>query len=246
MKNLDTTKILKRLIIVSWVTLGCCFLIKLLGGNLFEIVCNNQRFITICNYADSHIWCRCIISSIISVINSYFIILAMCGKTKFSKWELLIVIVGNVFSSCFKLLISREIGVAFDIINAIIVPIIFVRKRPKRILLVFIGNIMLIAFQMISMFTKNIGMKFITLDGLLIGLIFSIDVFIMVILYYLYSNLISKGDKKMSELFWWFQKDQVKSLENQKAKLLNKRVDIDNEIREIDEKIEKLKSENKG
>lgn len=49
----------------------------------------------------------------------------------------------------------------------------------------------------------------------------------------------------MGAFFWWLQKDQIKSLENQKAKLLNKRIDIDNEIRAIDEKITELKSENK-
>ena len=50
----------------------------------------------------------------------------------------------------------------------------------------------------------------------------------------------------MSYFFGWFQKDNVQSLKNQKSKLLNKRIDIDEEIREIDEKIEKLESENKG
>ena len=49
----------------------------------------------------------------------------------------------------------------------------------------------------------------------------------------------------MGSWFVWFQKDHIKSLENQKSKLLSKRVDIDNEIRAIDEKIEQLKSENK-
>ena len=196
MKNLDTTKILKRIIIVSWVALGCCFLIKLLGGNLFEIVCNNQRFITICNYADNHLWARCVISSISSVINSYFIILAMCGKLKYQKWQLLVVVLGNIFGSCFKVLVSREIGLVFDIINAIVVPIIFVIKTPKRIWLVFLGNISLFVFQLISSITKNLGFKIVTVDGLLIALIFSIDVFIMVILYYFYSYLIQKRRDK--------------------------------------------------
>ena len=49
----------------------------------------------------------------------------------------------------------------------------------------------------------------------------------------------------MGMLLGWFQKDHVKSLENQKSKLLKKRVEIDNEIRAIDEKITELKSENK-
>lgn len=50
----------------------------------------------------------------------------------------------------------------------------------------------------------------------------------------------------MGAFFWWLQKDQIKSLENRKSKLLAKRVEIDNEIRAIDEEIEKHKSENKG
>ena len=57
---------------------------------------------------------------------------------------------------------------------------------------------------------------------------------------------LKKGENIVGAFFWWLQKDNVQSLKNQKAKLLNKRVDIDNEIREIDEKIEKLESENKG
>lgn len=49
----------------------------------------------------------------------------------------------------------------------------------------------------------------------------------------------------MSKILVWFQKDPIKSLENQKSKLLKKRVDVDNEIRAIDEKITELKSKNK-
>lgn len=44
----------------------------------------------------------------------------------------------------------------------------------------------------------------------------------------------------------WFQKDEVAGLEREKAKLLKKRVDIDEQIREIDEKIAKVKSEIQG
>lgn len=50
----------------------------------------------------------------------------------------------------------------------------------------------------------------------------------------------------MSYFFGWFQKDNIQSLKNEKSKLLKKRTDIDNEIKAIDEKIEQLKSENKG
>lgn len=51
---------------------------------------------------------------------------------------------------------------------------------------------------------------------------------------------------KMGGWLLWFQKDEVAGLEREKAKLLKKRVDIDEEIREIDEKIAKVKSEIQG
>lgn len=44
----------------------------------------------------------------------------------------------------------------------------------------------------------------------------------------------------------WFQKDELAGLEREKAKLLKKRVDIDEQVREIDEKIAKVKSEIQG
>lgn len=72
----------------------------------------------------------------------------------------------------------------------------------------------------------------------------------------------------MGELFWWLQRDNVKVLEkskaklfekkmalkekhdsaeeNKKAKFLKKILEVENEIRAIDEKITELKSENKG
>lgn len=190
MKSLDTTKILKRIIIVSWIALACCFLIKLLGGNIFEIVCNNQRFIAICNYADNHLWAYFTLASFNCVLCSYFTILAMCGKFKFKTYELIIVIVSNVVGTFVKVYLNNYIGLVFDIINAFVIPCIFLIKTPKRIVWVFVGNVILFAFQSVSLLTRNLKFDFIDANSTLISLIFSVDVWIMCILYYLYSNLI--------------------------------------------------------
>ena len=39
----------KTLITACWIVLICCFIVKLLGGNWFEIACNNEKFIAFCN-----------------------------------------------------------------------------------------------------------------------------------------------------------------------------------------------------
>ena len=196
MKNLDTTKILKRIIIVSWVALIVCFLVKLLGGNIFEIVCSNERFIAICNYADNHLWLYCIMVSLHSVIVSYFIVCAMCGKLHLNTWQTIVLMVGNVAGSCIKSFGFNMIGLVFDLFNAIIFPCICTLKLPKRHWFVLMGNGLLLVFQVISMVTKNFGLNIITVNGLLISIIFSIDVSIMSILYYLYSYLLTKKGKR--------------------------------------------------
>ncbi|MBQ0099171.1 MAG: hypothetical protein KBS91_01320, partial [Firmicutes bacterium] len=70
-------------------------------------------------------------------------------------------------------------------------------KKPKRHIFVLIFNVLLILFQLVSAFTKSIALKEIYESDLL-GSIFSIDVILMVVLYYLYANMrkLKKGGSK--------------------------------------------------
>ena len=53
-EKLNKQKFIKRVIIGAWITLALCFVIKLFGGNFFNIICENENFIAVCNYADNH------------------------------------------------------------------------------------------------------------------------------------------------------------------------------------------------
>ena len=57
-------------------------------------------------------------------------------------------------------------------------------------------NILLLVFQLISLLTKNLAVNIVLENGLLIGIIYSIDVTLMMILYYLYSNVIKQKRRK--------------------------------------------------
>ena len=48
--------VLKRMIIVCWILLAICFGIKLFGGNFFNIICTNEKFIEVCNFIDNTAW----------------------------------------------------------------------------------------------------------------------------------------------------------------------------------------------
>ena len=170
----------KTLIISCWAVLLCCFVVKLLGGNFFEIVCENEKFIKFCEYCNTGImyW---VISIIAYTFSGTITFMAIC-KTEKPK---LLFIICNVLFTIIKLIFINFSQYMFivELIYFIIVPIIYNKKFWKRAI---IGEILVIIFQVISLIIKNVGIKIINND-LLIGLIFSIDYYIMLILYWLYS-----------------------------------------------------------
>lgn len=195
MEKLDKERYLKRVIIVCWVALAICFGIKLFGGNLFEIMCENENFIKVCEYADNHFWADYVLSCSYSLFAMYFLILAMCGKRKYDKWQF-VILVATVIIGNFIKMFSNGIGGAFDFWQSIIMPCVFTIKTPKRHKFVVLGNVLLLAFQMISIYVKNIDFIIVTDYGLLTGIIYSIDVLIMIIIYYLYSNILSRKENE--------------------------------------------------
>ena len=154
-------------------------------------MCENENFIAICNYADAHLWADWVITIIACFIQLHFFILAMCQKAKFNRIELIIFTTTVILGTVLKTITPYFIGLIFDLWQLIIMPICFLLKDKKRIKNVFIGNILLAAFQFLSLITKNIGISILS-ESMLEGLIFSIDIFIIIILYYCYSNLLRK------------------------------------------------------
>lgn len=196
MDKIDTAKYLQRVITVSWIALIVCFIIKLFGGNLFEIVCTNENFIKVCKYADTHLWAYYFIGAVYCFISLYFFILAILQRTKYKKWEFCMLIATVLIGSAIKIW-NNTIGLVFDVWQFIILPFIFFKGNIKCILRIIIANILLIAFQSISVIIKNIDYAVLTNNGTLINSIFSIDVILMVILYFAYSNILkNKKDKK--------------------------------------------------
>lgn len=191
MEKLDKERYLKRVIVVGWIALAICFGIKLFGGNLFEIICENENFIKVCEYADNHWLAKYVIGVFHTTISLYFLILAICKRTKYEKWEFIVFLSTILVGTAIKLL-NDKIGLVFDIWQLLIMPMIFVGRSKKQCLRSVIGNLLLFIFQAISMLVKNIDISIITNSSVLISLIYSLDVDIMIILYYLYSNSIKE------------------------------------------------------
>lgn len=194
MEKLDKERYLKRVIVVCWIALAICFGIKLFGGNLFEIACENENFIKLCDIAENNKIVYFLISTLYCYVSNYFLILAICGKCRFSKVELIVYSI-TVLLVCGIKLLSPYIGVIFDIWQVIVMPCLFTLKNTKRHFYVILGNLLVLIFQSTSLFVKNLSFEIVTENGLLIGIIYSIDVTIMYVLYYLYSNFYIRKEK---------------------------------------------------
>ena len=142
----------------------------------------------------------------------------MLNKKWFSKRELIIVLVSVPIFVIIRYFTSDSIGNVINLLcniaQCFVIPLFFEWKSRKYIIPILIfGNILNFVFQLICVITKNIGIKFIS-DSTLLSLIFLIDTYIMLALYYLYS--IIKGDKHMSWVLNYFFGKPIATLEKMK------------------------------
>lgn len=182
----DKARLLRRAIVISWITLALCFVIKIFGGNFFEIMCENPNYKALCEYADSHLWCKYILAVCSSMICQCLYELAILQKYKFSKIEFLLTTV-SVFATCLVKLYNSKVGIVLDFWVLLFLPIILIGKDYKKYWNALVGVIFNFSFQLISIVVKNLAIVVID-DSTFISLIYMIDIYIMCFLYYLYRN----------------------------------------------------------
>ena len=183
----------KVLIITCWILLILCFIIKLFGANIFNIVVTNQTFIDVCDWFDEHEVFKYIITTIVYITTVYPIYLTMVDKKIGQDWWFILLLLplsyikGN----------WQWVGFALDILILLVVPLI--RTKCKNWLKIIIGIVLIMAFQEISLVIRNLGF-YLEKDSLLINLIMSIDYYIMIFLYYLHMRyIINKKKEKEAE-----------------------------------------------
>lgn len=194
----------KTLIKCCWVVLLCCFVVKLLGGNYFETKVFNQKLIEIFSSKYSFIL-EFILSVIIYTIGTSLYVLAILKTKIFKNKQLIIPIVIFMFSIVKALFYKYSVLMAFiEIFVVIIMPMFYIGKRWYRSI---IGYLLLTVFQIISLLTKNFAIKVID-ENFLIALIFSIDYYIMIVLYYLYSIKEENENGKIRNLIFRFSRQR--------------------------------------
>ena len=185
--------VLKRSIIICWVLLAICLVIKLFGGNFFGIVCTNEKFVKFCEYCDTS-FIRYVIYFTYFMFESSILILIIKPKLKLRDKTFIMYFITCVLFWLIKVLVELEIIAisvpVFTIISLIILYLISLiySKRPILSLLVILYQVLL---GSMSSILKNISFTSEITDSLLLSFIFSIDYYIVLILTLLYIKKIN-------------------------------------------------------
>lgn len=170
------------LIVVSWIVLIICLIIKLFGGNWFELGTENDKFIKFCEYVDNTMWLKMTLACLIYLFTTYPIICIILNK-KYLSIKLSIIFIPIMITKSILGWYNTLIASIIDIFITFIIPIILTRnwKRPLVVI------ILVLLFQFISIFFRNISFNFNFDNTFLQQTIYQIDYYLMILLFYLYN-----------------------------------------------------------
>lgn len=194
--------ILKRAIILCWVLLIICFIIKLCGRNYFDIMCNNENFIKFCNFIENSI-IKYIIYLFSFIFSSYLLLKIVKPDFKILSLKSLLFLICCIIVWVFKLLIELNIftmnTLIVNILDFVILYVLLVIFTKRPLLSIF-AVILLFVFSIISSLVKGIGIDSSITDNYFVAQIFLIDYYLMLILSVLYSKKIQI--KKKERVKW--------------------------------------------
>lgn len=177
------------LITVSWIVLIICLIIKLFGGNWFELGTDNENFVAFCNYVDKTMWLKVTLACGIYLLSGYFILSVILNKKMTLK----------LLALFYPLMIAKSIlgwyilwlAYIIDFFIIVILPLILGKFRNwKRVIVV---NLLVMAMQFITMAIRNLSIGLNATPSFLEQAIIQVDYYLMIILCFLY-NFRKKGD----------------------------------------------------
>lgn len=172
-------------IAICWIALFAFWAIKLFGGNFFEIVVQNENFIKFSQKVETT-WLKYLVSFIPTFIYNYITLCAVCQKFTFKGKELIFSIISVISMWVVSNFVNIDIMKMWYGYFVIIIFTLFVQKGFRKIY-GLLGAVLDLLFSVISLMTRNVPL--IVTQNYLISFVLIIDMYLMLILYYLYMNL---------------------------------------------------------
>ena len=171
--KIDIGKASSKLILLCWLTIIFCLILKFFGYKEFEI--------PLIKY-DLNIWLIRFINCAIYVLNGLCLSLILL-KRKLTIKELIFISLSNIFIFAFMIFnIFVPYKFVFEIILYLCIGFICIRDKWYKILLeILVITIILSLYQVITMTYKNINVNIIV-NGFIENLILQIDYYLMILL----------------------------------------------------------------
>jgi hypothetical protein len=182
-------KITRITIVICWISLFAFWAIKLFGGNFFEIAVQNENFVKFSEKVETT-WLKYLVSFITIAIAKYLTFGAICQKFYFKGKQLIFVIFGIV--SIWAVANFLPLGFLnfsswYGYLIFVLASIIYQKGWKKTFGILSI--VFELLFALVSMQVRNLPIEI--MSNYLIAAIFIFDLYLMLALYYLYSNLIN-------------------------------------------------------
>lgn len=172
------------LIFVSWIVLIACLVIKIFGGNWFELETENSKFIEFCTYVDETMWLKMLLACLMYILSTYPVLCIILNEKKLSIKKSLIFLPLMIIKSIVSWYVV-EISYVIDFTITLFIPMFMNKKIKRPIFCVF----MVLLFQVITLLFRNIGVGFgfNINNSFLIQVLFQVDYYLMILLFYLYN-----------------------------------------------------------
>ena len=184
---IDITRIT---IVICWISLFVFWAIKLFGGNFFEIAVQNENFIKFTDIVQNT-WVKYLVSLITIAVAKYLTFGSICQKFVFKGKDLAFLsfsIISIWAVSNFVPMGKLQFPAWYGYLLYVLAGFLYKKGWKKSFGLIAIG--LETAFTVISYVIRNLPI--LVANNYLIGIILSIDFYIMLALYYLYINLIKE------------------------------------------------------
>lgn len=187
----------EKLIISCWVMLIALWIYVGVSGNYLKIVVDNPNVLEICSFIDNNWIMNKACRFLMYYLNWIFVVYAIFQKRLFRYKP--IVISASIFAVWLVKTIFINIPIVnyTDIVMFVILAIICKGKWYRSL----IGAVLTFIFAFVSSFIKSIFIPSVDFNNLpiMIALLFSIDIYLMTVIYYL--TIMYRKEKDYGQLF---------------------------------------------
>lgn len=196
---------LLKLLLISSITLIALFLYVIISGDYLEIVVTNKYIIKICNIIDTNKILNTITRFVMYYLNWIFVVYAIFQQKLFKYKPFKISLMIFIFWLIKTIFIQYDFHNYLDFIYFAFIAILCKKKWYRSL----IGCILVFVFALVSSFIKNIFIPSIVFEqtSSLIILVFSIDVYLMSYIYYLFAIYRKENEnEQLVNIFQIFKK----------------------------------------